>query len=189
MPWYKPKLNPAKLDEIVLYISERNLTNEHFTKLKLHHQLWMADFRHFELHRQSITGSDYIRTQHGPFCAALDDSLTRLKAAGSLITQRRDRFGHFQQRQIPLRGADLAEFSGEEIASVEDILWETWQLSARQLAERARLHTAWLVAEAGASLGYDFADIPVDEPLEEALRPPLANLAANAADGSVAAAD
>jgi len=166
---YRPQLNQAKLDELVLYISERNLTHEHFGKTKLHKQLWMSDFRHFELIGEPITGARYIHRAHGPFCADLDAALARLEDAGRLAVRRRDRFGYTQQRPTARERPDLAIFCGQEIAAVEDVLWETWQLSARELSELSHLHPGWAWTKEGEEIGYELALVPINEPLEEPL--------------------
>ena len=39
---FAPEFQQSKLDELVLYISERNLTSEWFGRSKLHKLLWMS---------------------------------------------------------------------------------------------------------------------------------------------------
>jgi len=163
------KFMQGKLDELVLYIAERNLANEHFGKTKLHKQLWMSDFRHVMLTGEPITGARYVHRQHGPFCDQLDDSLARLEDTRQLALRMRDRFGYVQQRPVPLVRADLSEFSAVEIAAVEDVLWETWQLSARELSELSHLHPGWAWTKEGEEIGYELALVPINEPLEEPL--------------------
>ncbi len=169
MPTEAPAPNPAKLDELVLYISERNLANEHFGKTKLHKQLWMSDFRSVELAGEPITGSRYVHRQHGPFCDDLDASLARLEDTGRLTIRLRERFSYVQQRPIPLKRAQLAQFSAAEIAAVEDVLWETWDMTARELSDISHLHPGWAWTDDGEEISYDMALVPINEPLEEPL--------------------
>lgn len=169
MPEQLNGVNHSKLDELVLYIAERNLSNEHFGKTKLHKQLWMSDFRYFALFGEPLTGARYIHRQHGPFCVDLSDGLARLEDTGRLAIRLRDRFSYVQQRPIPLERADLAAFTAHEIATVEDVLWETWSMSARELSDLSHLHPGWALTDEGEEIGYEFALIPIDEPLEEPL--------------------
>ncbi len=162
-----PQLNQHKLDGLVLYISERNFGDEHYGKTKLHKQLWMSDFRHFELTGESITGAQYIHKQFGPFCRPLDASLRRLEDTGGLAIRLRERFAYVQQRPVAHRRPDLSRFTAEEIATVEDILWETRDMSALQLTQRSHLHPGWLLTDEGDEIDYEYARIPINEPLEE----------------------
>lgn len=151
----------------MLYIAERNVANEHFGKTKLHKQLWMSDFRSFELWGISITGAQYIHRQHGPFCEPLEQSLKRLEDTSKAMIRHRERFGYVQQRVIPLKRSDLTLFTAREIAAVEDVLWETWNLNAAEMSQRSHLHPGWAWTKEGDVIGYEFALVPVDEPLEE----------------------
>ncbi len=163
------RFDSPKLDELVLYISERNVCDDHFGKTKLHKQLWMSDFRHYELRGHAITGATYVHKKFGPFCSQLDASLRRLEDSGGLTIRLRERFGYVQQRPIAQRRANFDHFSAWEIATVEDILWETREMSALQLTNRSHLHPGWSLTQEGEEISYEFARIPVNEPLEEPL--------------------
>ncbi len=157
----------TKLAEIVLYIAERNLHNETFGKAKLHKQLWMSDFRHYSLTGRPITGATYLHREHGPFCQELEEALNVLEDRQHLLIQLRDRFPYTQQKPVPLARCDYSVFSAEEIAAVEDILWDTRQLTAIDLIQRSHLHPGWYLTEEGDEISYEFARIPVDMPFEE----------------------
>ena len=172
MVTWEPDFDSGKLDELILYISNRNLVNEHFGKTKLHKLLWMSDFRYFGFTGNAITGARYINRQHGPFCEQLPQALNRLEDGGRLAIRERNLFEHSQLRPTPLKRADLSRFSAQEIAAVEDILWETWNLSAVETSQRSQLHPGWAWTKEGDAIGYEFALVPVDEPLEEPWTPP-----------------
>ncbi len=171
---FAPEFQQSKLDELVLYISERNLTSEWFGRSKLHKLLWMADFHYFGLTGDILTGARYTNAQHGPICEQLDASLARLEDSRQLAIQGRDRFGYTQRRPVPLVRSDLSGFSAAEIAAVEDVLWETHTMSAHQLSEHSHLHPGWRFTDEGDEINYGFAMVPIDEPLEEAPKMPSA---------------
>ena len=164
---YRPPFNQAKLDELVLYICERNLFDEHFGKTKLHKQLWMSEFHCFSLSGKPLVGATYVRGPHGPSCQQLGESLERMEDKGQLIIRLRQPFGYTKQQPVPLVRADLSEFEADEIALVEDILWETRHLNALELTSRAQLHPGWLYTEDGDEISYGFASVPSDLPFEE----------------------
>ena len=174
MPDFKPEFSQSKLDEVILYISERNLTNEHFGRSMLHKLLWMSDFHCFGLTGEVLTGASYVHRQHGPICKQLEASLSRLEDMRRLNIRPRERFGYVQRQPVPLVRFDLAEFSASEIAAIEDVLWETRNMSAHQLSEHSHLHPGWRFTDEGDEINYGFAMVPIDEPLEEAPKMPSA---------------
>ena len=169
---FVPDFQPAKLDELVLYISERNLTNEGFGRSKLHKLLWMCDFHYFGLTGDILMGARYLRAEHGPICEPLDACLRRLEDSRQISIRIRDRFGYTQQRPVPLVRSDLSEFSADEIAAVEDVLWQTYDMSPHQISEHSHLHPGWKYTGDGEEIHYGFALAPINEPLEEAPAPP-----------------
>ncbi len=58
-------------------------------------------------------------------------------------------------------------FTAAEIATVEDILWKTREMSAHALSLRSHLHPAWSLTADGDVIDYEFDRIPVNEALEE----------------------
>ena len=162
-----PTLNTAKLDELILYISERELANETFGKTKLHKLLWMSDFQHYRLTGESITGASYIHRRHGPMVDGLETRLASLADAQRLMIRRRDQFGYVQQRPVPLERADLSLFSGLEIAVVEQMLREAQDKSARDLSELSHQHVGWRGTEEGEVIPYESALIELEQPTEE----------------------
>lgn len=169
---FKPEFQQSKLEEVILYISERSLASEHFGKSKLHKLLWMSDFHHFGLNSQVLTGATYLRLQHGPICEQLGATMAKLEDTRRLSIRPSERFGYVQQRPVPLTRYDLTDFTAQEIAAIEDVLWETRGMSAHQISEHSHLHPGWNLTEDGEEINYGFAFVPIDEPLEEAPSPP-----------------
>ena len=160
---FAPELDRGKLDELILYVCERSLTDDHFGKTKLNKILWMSEFHHYALWGETIAGATYIHHRHGPVLKDLDDHLRRLQDAGRLRVRPRDRFGKQQFRPIPLQWADRGQFSGAEIASVEDVIHETRGLTAAQISAISHAHPGYVKTGMGDAIPYAAALVPVDE--------------------------
>ena len=156
-----------KLQELVLYISHRNASNPTFGKTKLHKQLWMSDFHHMQMTGAPITGATYIHKPYGPFCADLPALLHSMEDKQQITTRFRQLFAYVQQIPVALQRADLSRLTSEELASVEDVLWETANQSAKEMSDLSHLHPGWLGTSEGEEISYDFAFLPINEPLEE----------------------
>lgn len=159
---YRPELDRDKLDELILYVAERALTDENFGKTKLNKILWMSEFHHYSRHGAAIVGGAYVRQTHGPVLADLDRHLRRLEDAGRLAVRVRDRYGRHQHRPIALERPDLGKFRGTEIAAVEDVIHETRGMTATQISALSHEHIGWQSAEHGERIEYATALIPLD---------------------------
>lgn len=159
---FAPELNREKLDELILYVCERSLTDDHFGKTKLNKVLWMSEFHHYALWGEPIAGATYVHHRHGPVLKDLDAHLRRLQSSGRLRVRPRDRFGRQQFRPIPLQWADREQFTGAEIASVEDVIHEVQGLTAVQISTISHEHPGYAATEMGEAIPYAAALVPID---------------------------
>ncbi len=159
---FRPELDAEKLRNLILYVAERCFSDDHFGKAKLHQILWMSEFHHYSLWGEPIAGATFLRGRHGPILKDLDAHLRELQNKDQIRMRLRDRFSKSQQRPVALQRAELGGFSAMEIASVEDIIHEVLNLTAAQVAEMARAHTAIKVSKQDEEIPYAAALIPYD---------------------------
>lgn len=159
---FRPELDVAKLHNLILYVAERCLCDEHFGKAKLNKVLWMSEFHHYALWGEPIAGGAFLQERHGPVLKDLDAHLRDLQNQERIRMRLRDRFGKSQQRPVSLQQADLGEFSGREIAAVEDIIHEVRNLTAAEVVEMSKAHPAFRAANIGEEIPYAIALIPYD---------------------------
>ena len=157
----------SKLSELVLYIANRYSTNEHFGKTTLNKLLWMSDFQHYVMFGEPITDSTYVHRQYGPVCRELERELRTMIDAQRLAIQPCDRFGYEQLRPVALVRPDLKKFAAEEIFTVESILWEMRDMTARQLSALSHEHPGWRGTEDGEKIPYYSALIDMEQPTPE----------------------
>lgn len=157
----------SKLSELVLYIATRYAANERFGKTALHKLVWMSDFQHYAGFGESITDSTYVHRQYGPMCRELERELLTMVDAGRIAIQSCDRFGFEQLRPVALSRPDLGQFTAEEIFSVESILWEMRDMSARDLSGLSHEHPGWRGTSDGEEIPYRSALIDMEQPTAE----------------------
>ena len=63
------------------------------------------------------------------------------------VEQQRDYFGHVQSRLIALREADLAEFSGAEVAIIDAVIRDLWDQNATEVSDLSHRFLGWEVAD------------------------------------------
>jgi hypothetical protein len=90
--------------------------------------------------------------------------IRELEADGAIITVTRDHFGFQQKRTVALRDANLADFSGEEIALVTKLVEEFWGQSAQSVSNESHDFIGWKIAEDGEDIPYEMALVRLERP-------------------------
>jgi hypothetical protein len=143
----------SKLQELILYIARRSEDDRHFGANKLNKLLFYSDFLAYAKTGRSITGATYERLEHGPAPRGLAAALAELKPA--CAEAERDYFGRKQRRIVALREPDLSEFTGAEIALVDELLDRLRNHDEDgELADRS---VGWQVAGVGEEIPYGTA--------------------------------
>lgn len=124
-----------KLRELILYISEKSVSDEKYGKIKLNKILWAADVLAFRQRGKSITGADYKSLPYGPAPIGMKGILDRMEADQELAIQQTSYFGNLQERPVNLRRANLSAFSGEDIACVDEVIGHCRPATAKELSD------------------------------------------------------
>ena len=112
----------SKFKELMLYIAKRSFDDPFYGATKLNKILFFSDFLAFKKFGKSITGQTYRKLDFGPAPARMQDVRDELIRDGDAARQKTELDGFFQDRLVHLRDPKLDEFSGEEIALVEEMI-------------------------------------------------------------------
>lgn len=163
-----PQMEPEKrLRELILHILYACQTDPKFGKTKLVKLLYYADFTSFRESGQPITGHKYVKLPNGPFPDNLNRLLGEMQRAGE-IRPVDDPFTGYprpQQRYIPLRRAELGNFTAQDIALVDELIRKFWSYSGTEMANMTH-GIAWEVAEPNEAIPYE-ASILTDEEITQ----------------------
>lgn len=148
--------NEAKLAELILYICQKCADDPYFGATKLNKILYFADFLHYGNYGAPITGMEYQKLPYGP-------APRRLLPVREAMVQRRDlgiqpvqlRAGKTQLRPVNLREADLALFSGSEIAQVDTIIGAFASSDSDTVSELSHKMVGWQVVDEGETIPYN----------------------------------
>ena len=157
------KLDKKKLRQLALYVAARCENDPRFSRVKLNKIIFYSDFTHYIKSGQSITGSVYIKMPFGPCPKDFNKLEEKMSKDEEMKIQEREYYGKVQKRPIALVPADLSLFTAEEIASVEKVVHNLWDNSAREVSELSHLFDGWKLADdfeeipySVARLGFDF---------------------------------
>ncbi len=164
-------ISPAdrKLRELMLYVSSRCDGDHLFGATKLNKILFFADFLAFGRLGKSITGQEYQRLRNGPAPRRLKPLRAAMVEARDCAMAERRVFDKFQHRLLPLRDADLSEFSGEEIAVVDEVISALRNDTASEVSERSHQFIGWEAAAEGEVIPYEtvfLETVPLTEELD-----------------------
>ena len=113
----------GRLRELILHISARCADWEDFDPAMLERLLFQSDFLHFREHGFPITGQAYRRGIRSPAPRAMARTLRALAWEFAVLENPTGDGLHVKRRPTALRDADLTGFDGQEIASVEQVIW------------------------------------------------------------------
>jgi hypothetical protein len=147
--------NEGKLEELILYIADQSVTDPDFGLTKLNKILFNADFTAYAKLGQPITGVEYQKLENGPAPRRLLPVLNELKARGEASITPVNRMGYTQKRVQAFREADLAEFSGEEIAIVDGSIEIMKGMSARRVSDLSHEFIGWQVVDTYETIPYE----------------------------------
>lgn len=154
-----------RLRELILYISERSKTDIRFGATKLNKILYYADFVAFKKTGEPITGAQYMRLSRGPAPKHLKPLRQDMLQKNEIVLEERDYWTRTQTVIKPLRRANLDLFSAREIALVDRVIDELWDLDAYDVSERSH-NRGWKAAVENGAIPYQ-AIFLSDEPLTE----------------------
>lgn len=160
----------TKLKELTLYISKKCFKDKHFGAIKLNKILLFADMLAYRHYGSPITGTEYRRYPNGPAPACM-------KFLKQELENSQDAYeyhymvpnGHTQKQLLPLREPRLDVFKPDEIAIVDAIIEEAWDLTPTQMSDMSHDLPGWQLASPNEEIPYYTALIPSDPiELEEA---------------------
>lgn len=132
-------INPEKFKELLLYIAKKTEGDPTFGAIRMNKALFFADMFAFGRFGKSITGAEYQKLEHGPAPRSLLPLRKELIDAGDAVIAPRNVGGQTQHRLVHLREPNLSEFSGQEIALVDESLSAMSGMTAARVSNISHL--------------------------------------------------
>lgn len=148
------KKNSKKFRELILYVARETEADPKCGKTKLYKILFYSDFWAYSKLGHSISGQDYQKLKNGPAPRRGYPEIKEMVEAHLCAWAVRDYFGRSQQKLLALREPDLSDFTGEEIAIVQDVIRILRSLDASEVSDLSHRFTGWQLAEDGETIPY-----------------------------------
>jgi len=153
-----------RLRQMILHVADKCRSAERFGFIKLNKILWKADFNAFAARGRPVTGREYTRQKFGPVPKEMLPLHREMKERG-LITIEMVDFGDdiVEHRTLPLRPADLARFTKEDLEFVASAIGHYWNMSGMESSDDSH-GVAWQTRTNGEPMPYEAAFLS-DRPL------------------------
>lgn len=158
----------TKLGELIVHISLKCANDRRFGATKLNKLLYFADFFAFGQHGKAITEVPYQHLKNGPAprrFKVVEKSLVDAKAIA--VQKIKLPNGNTQIKTIALRNPDLSNFSGEEIALIDQLIDKHWEDDSDSISICSHNYVGWKMTKEGENIPYGSIFLS-DEPLSQA---------------------
>lgn len=143
-----------KFAELLLHVAERLRDDRAGGAAKLNKVVFFAEFTHLRRHQAVISGCEFQKLAHGPAPQQLLPVRKQLIAEGAAELVTGDFLGRPQHRLLPKRRADLSVFTTAELQTIDDVLDQLADLTARQVSELSHEEPGWELTEIGETIPY-----------------------------------
>jgi hypothetical protein len=153
----KYQYDEIKFTEMVIYIAGRLRGDRAGGATKLNKVLYFADFVHVRRNGRPISGAEYQKLAQGPAPRRLRPVRDRIVAAGGAKVVVEEFLGYDMHRLVPLRDADLSVLGPGELETIDKVLADLANLTAKQVSDLSHEEPGWKLCELGETIPYQMA--------------------------------
>ncbi len=141
-------VNKEKLGQLMIHLA----TNPKVTNLgltKLYKLVFFCDVTHLRGEGKSITGSEYIKYEHGPVPSRGESTLKKLSIDSKIAMNREvlDARNDVRIQRISSKAvADMSKFSKEELETIAQVVESFGARTAKELSDISHSEPAWIEA-------------------------------------------
>lgn len=154
-----------KFRQLVLYVARKTEADPRCGRTKLNKILFYADFEAYRSLGASISGQLYQKLQFGPAPRRLLPEVEGMKRAGWCASASRSYNDYTVEKLFALQEPDLMHFSGPEIAIVDRVIDDLWELNATAVSDLSHRFPGWQAVDLGDDIPYETAFIGDPRPL------------------------
>jgi len=139
-------LHREKLKDAIVYVSSHSGVRD-LGLTKLFKLLYFADSAHLREYGESITGSDYIKYEHGPVPSRGEKCVRQLRKDERLRVEKVPYAG-VEMMSISAVGApSWSALADEEVATLDVICSQLGRETAAMLSKKSHTEPAWVAAQ------------------------------------------
>ena len=158
-----PQEKIAKFKEVLLYILERIGARSNVGEAVVCKLLYFIDFDYYEKYEEQLIGAKYIKNHHGPTPAAFPEIVIQMEKDGDLVPVVKKYFQYDQKKYLPLRKANLSNFSVQEKDLIDEEIDRFKDKNAKEMEDLSHRDVPWIGAENLQPIEYEAVFSRTDE--------------------------
>lgn len=158
-----PQEKVAKFKEVLLYILERIGARPNIGEGVVCKLMYFIDFDFYEKFEEQLMGAKYIKNHFGPTPVAFPEIIKQMEKDGDLTPVVKKYFQHDQKKYLPLRKANLSNFSAREKELIDWEIGRFKDFNATNIKEYSHRDVPWIGADDLQPIDYEAVFSRTDE--------------------------
>ena len=150
-----PQEKVEKFKEVLLYILERIGARPNIGEAVVCKLMYFIDFDYYEKFEEQLMGAKYIKNHFGPTPVAFPEIVKQMEKDGDLTPVVKKYFQHDQKKYLPLRKADLSNFSADEKDLIDWEIERFKDFNATNIKEYSHKDVPWIGADDLQPIDYE----------------------------------
>ena len=139
-----PQEKVEKFKEVLLYILERIGARPNVGEAVVCKLMYFIDFDYYEKFEEQLIGAKYIKNHFGPSPLAFPKIIKKMEENGDLISVKKKYFQHEQKKYLPLRSANLKNFSAQEKELIDWEIERFKDFNATKMRDYSHKDVPWI---------------------------------------------
>ena len=152
-----PELNVEKFKNILLYILTKCAGKPNVGETVLYKLLYFADFNHYEVHEELMTGAQYKKLPFGPVPQKLTSIINQMIKNKQIDRIDSEYMGFPQKRYLPKVSPNLKLINGAEKESIDKVIATYSGWNAKAISDYSHEDIPWKASEEGEVIDYELA--------------------------------
>ncbi len=158
-----PQQKVEKFKEVLLYILERIGARPNIGEAVVCKLMYFIDFDYYEKFEEQLIGARYIKNYFGPTPVAFPKIIAQMEQNGDLTHVTKKYFQHDQKKYLPLRSANLSNFSAQEKELIDWEIERFKDFNATKMRDYSHKDVPWIGANDLQMINYEAVFSRTDE--------------------------
>lgn len=150
-----PQNKADKFKEVLLYILSKVGAKPNVGLTVLYKLLYFIDFNYYEKYEEQLIGATYIKNHFGPTPIYFSKIIEDMKQKNEVEEVKSQYFLHDQKKYLPKRPADLSKLSANELQTIDQVLSQLSDKTAKELSDYSHEDVPWKTAIEGKPIDYE----------------------------------
>ncbi len=158
-----PQEKVEKFKEVLLYILEKIGARPNIGQAVVCKLIYFIDFDYYEKFEEQLIGAKYIKNHFGPTPVAFLEIVRQMEQNGDLAHVTKKYFQHDQKKYLPLRSANLTNFSAQEKELIDWEIERFKDFNATKMRDYSHKDVPWIGASDQQPIDYEAVFSRTDE--------------------------